>query len=86
MAVVAASPDVQLLGSLLDARYGDTTVRDDTGGCNSFTRQSLLAAETDPFRLDAQFECSRTYSHQYDEAVPKILTNDHSCLVIPNHT
>ena len=40
----------------------------DTGGCNSFTRQSLLSAETDPFRLDSQFECSRTYSHQYETA------------------
>ena len=38
----------------------------DTGGCNSFTHQSLLSADTDPFRLDSQFECSRTYSHQYD--------------------
>ena len=38
----------------------------DTGGCNSFTRQSLLSAETDLFRLESQFECSRTYSHQYD--------------------
>ena len=36
-----------------------------TGGCNSFTHQSLLSAETDPFRLDSQFEFSRTYSHQY---------------------
>ena len=36
-----------------------------TGGCNSFTHQSLLSAETDPFRLDFQFEFSRAYSHQY---------------------
>ena len=36
-----------------------------TGGCNSFTHQSLLSKDTDPFRLDSQFECSRTYSHQY---------------------
>ena len=44
----------------------DTLLEDvHTGGCNSFTRQSLLAAETDPFRLDSQFECLRTYSHQY---------------------
>ena len=40
----------------------------DTGGCNSFTRQSLLSADTDPFRLDSQFEFSRTYSHQYEPA------------------
>ena len=40
--------------------------RTDTGGCNSFTHQSLLSAETDPFRLDSQFEFSRTYSHQYE--------------------
>jgi hypothetical protein len=40
-----------------------------TGGCNSFTRQSLLSAETDPFRLDSQFECSRTYSHQYQDPI-----------------
>ncbi|PSP86574.1 hypothetical protein BRC83_00230 [Halobacteriales archaeon QS_1_68_17] len=32
----------------------------DTGGCNSFTHQSLLSAETDSFRLDSQFEFSRT--------------------------
>ena len=38
-----------------------------TGGCNLFTHQSLLSAETDPFRLDSQFECSRTYSHQYHD-------------------
>ena len=36
-----------------------------TGGCNSFTHQSLLSKDTDPFRLDSQFEFSRTYSHQY---------------------
>ena len=42
----------------------------DTGGCNSFTHQSLLSEETDPLRLDSQFEFSRTYSHQYQEAVP----------------
>ena len=36
----------------------------DTGGCNSFPHQSLLSADTDPFRLDSQFEFSRTYSHQ----------------------
>ena len=48
-------------------RLGCSVVSDaDTGGCNSFTHQSLLSAETDPFRLDFQFECSRTYSHQYE--------------------
>ena len=41
--------------------------RTDTGGCNSFTHQSVLSAETDPFRLDFQFEFSRTYSHQYEK-------------------
>ena len=45
-------------------RHG--TVETDTGGCNSFTHQSLLSAETDSFRLDSQFEFSRTYSHQYE--------------------
>ena len=40
----------------------------DTGGCNSLTHQSLLSAETDSFRLDSQFECSRTYSHQYQNS------------------
>ena len=38
----------------------------DTGGCNSFTHQSLLSADTDPFHLDSQFEFSRTYSHQHN--------------------
>ena len=37
--------------------------RTHTGGCNSFTHRSLLSAETDPLRLDSQFEISRTYSH-----------------------
>ena len=41
----------------------------DTGGRNSFTRQSLLSADTDPFRLDSHFEFSRTYSHQYEGTV-----------------
>ena len=40
--------------------------RTHTGGCNSFTHQSLLSKDTDPFRLGSQFEFSRTYSHQYD--------------------
>ena len=44
----------------------------DTGGCNSFTRQSLLSADTDSFRLDSQFEFSRTYSHQYEEAITSL--------------
>ena len=49
--------------------HAATTVnRGNTGGCNSFTHQSLLSAETDPFRLDSQFEFSRTYSHQYKHA------------------
>jgi anthranilate synthase component 2 len=34
---------------------------------HSFTHQSLLSAETDPFRPDSQFEFSRTYSHQYED-------------------
>jgi hypothetical protein len=41
----------------------------DTGGCNSFTHQSLLSEDTDPFHLDSQFEFSRTYSHQYESGV-----------------
>ena len=36
-----------------------------TSGCNFFTHQPLLSAETDPFRLDSRFEFSRAYSHQY---------------------
>jgi len=44
-----------------------------TGGCNSFTHQSLLSAEIDPFRLDSQFEFSRTYSHQYQERAENVL-------------
>jgi len=47
-------------------RYGLKRDYSDTGGCNSFTHQSLLSADTDPFRLDSQFEFSRTYSHQYE--------------------
>ena len=43
-----------------------------TGGCNSFTHQSLLSADTDSFRLDSQFEFSRTYSHQYEEAITSL--------------
>ena len=39
-----------------------TVNRGNTGGCNSFTHQSLLSAETDLFRLDSQFEYSRTYA------------------------
>ena len=49
-------------------KAGDDAVSH-TGGCNSFTYQSLLSSETDPFRLDSQFEFSRTYSHQYQELV-----------------
>jgi hypothetical protein len=48
--------------ALVGIEYG----RSDTGGCNSFTHQSLLSADTDSFRLDSQFEFSRTYSHQYE--------------------
>jgi len=51
---------------LWTARARDNA-RTDTGGCNSFTHQSVLSAETDPFRLDFQFEFSRTYSHQYEK-------------------
>jgi len=38
-----------------------------TGDCNSFTHQSLLSEETDPFRLDSQFDFSRTYNYQYQQ-------------------
>ena len=51
--------------SIRDEARLETAAGTHTGGCNSFTHQSLLSAETDPFRLDSQFECSRTYSHQY---------------------
>jgi L-aspartate oxidase len=48
-------------------QFHPTACHTNTGGCNSFTHQFLLSAETDPFRLDSQFESSRTYSHQYEE-------------------
>ena len=65
-----ANPDhyCEFFDDLLN-RSTETIMSCDTGGCNSFTRQSLLSAETDPFRLDSQFEFSRTYSHQYDLTV-----------------
>ena len=50
--------------------FGGASISAHTGGCNSFTRQSLLSAETDPFRLGSQFEFSRTYSHQYHPQRP----------------
>ncbi|PSQ46514.1 hypothetical protein BRD19_12150 [Halobacteriales archaeon SW_7_65_23] len=58
----SASETLRTLADRLDAERDNHT-----GGCNSFIHQSLLSAETDPFRLDSQFEFPRTYSHQYHQ-------------------
>ena len=54
-------------GGILAVYGGEEVNTTHTGGCNSFTHQSLLSAETDSFRLNSRFEFSRTYSHQYQK-------------------
>ena len=61
------TPPDSISSTLIHWAYLGDVHNADTGGCHSFTHQSLLSAETDPFRLDSQFECSRTYSHQYEQ-------------------